>query len=74
LRKNAEKLQKDLDEGLADLAATEKIVAELTATLIELNAAMKIKKDELDTLNFNSATMTRKLNAASQLITGLGGE
>lgn len=74
MRKNAEKLQKDLDEGLADLAATEKIVAELTATLIELNAAMKIKKDELDTLNFNSATMTRKLNAASQLITGLGGE
>lgn len=74
LRKNAEKLQKDLDEGLKDLAETEKTVAELTATLKELNAAMKIKKDELDELQAKSAEMTRKLNAASQLITGLGGE
>jgi len=46
----------------------------LTATLKELNAAMKIKKDELDSLEAKSAEMTRKLNAASQLITGLGGE
>lgn len=74
LRKNAEKLQKDLDEGLKDLAETEKTVAELNATLKELNAAMKIKKDELDELQAKSAEMTRKLNAASQLITGLGGE
>jgi dynein heavy chain len=35
---------------------------------------MKEKKDELDALEAESAMMTRKLNAASQLIGGLAGE
>jgi len=35
---------------------------------------MSIKKSELDALELKSAEMTRKLNAASKLITGLGDE
>jgi dynein heavy chain len=35
---------------------------------------LKKEQDKLDELQRISAEMTRKLNAASQLITGLGGE
>jgi len=62
------------EKGEKELAATEALVAELTATLAEANAAKKEKEDELNELQRKSAEMTRKLNAASQLITGLGGE
>ena len=62
------------EKGEKELAATEALVAELTATLAEANAAKKEKEDELNELQRISAEMTRKLNAASQLISGLGGE
>ena len=59
--------EKELAETIAKVEALNKKVA-------ELNAAMKEKKDELDALEAESAMMTRKLNSASQLITGLAGE
>jgi dynein heavy chain len=46
----------------------------LNASLSELNKNKKIKQDELDDLERKSNEMTRKLNAASQLINGLGSE
>jgi len=39
-----------------------------------LNADKKVKSDELQDLEDQSNMMTRKLNAASKLITGLGSE
>lgn len=39
-----------------------------------MNANKKVKQDELDELQRKAAEMTRKLNAASQLINGLAGE
>lgn len=74
LRKNAEKLQRDLEAGLKDLAETEASLAELNKNLGILNKNMSEKKAELDELQRISAEMTRKLKAASQLITGLSGE
>jgi dynein heavy chain len=62
------------EKGERELAATEALVAELTATLAEANAAKKEKEDDLKELQRLSAEMTRKLTAASQLMTGLGGE
>jgi dynein heavy chain len=62
-----EKGEKELAETIANLDA-------LNKNLAELNANKKIKQDELDELTRISNEMTRKLNAASQLITGLGSE
>jgi len=50
------------------------IKAILNEMLAKLNAELKIKKDEMNELERQSKEMTRKLNAASQLITGLGSE
>jgi predicted nuclease with TOPRIM domain len=61
-------------KGEKELAETIAKVEELNKNVAELNAAMKEKKDELDALEAESQLMTRKLNAASQLITGLSGE
>jgi dynein heavy chain len=74
LKKNAEGMRKAKDQGEKELAETEASLAELNKNLAELNAKMKVKKDELDELERVSNEMTRKLNAASQLITGLGSE
>jgi hypothetical protein len=49
-------------------------LAELNANLKELNTNLKVKKDDLNELERISKEMTRKLNSASQLITGLGSE
>lgn len=46
----------------------------MNENLAKLNADKKEKEDELNELKATSAEMTRKLNSASQLITGLGGE
>lgn len=56
------------------MAETEARLAIVTETLEKLNANMKIKKEELDELEAISNEMTRKLTAASKLITGLGSE
>lgn len=53
---------------------TEAALAELNANLASLNANKKEKQDHLDELQRISSEMTRKLNAASQLISGLAGE
>lgn len=73
-RKKAEEMKRQKEKGERELAETEANLAELKKSLAELNADMKVKQDELDILTERSATMTRKLNAASQLITGLGSE
>jgi hypothetical protein len=67
-------MKKEKEQGEKELAETEKNLAVLNKTLSDLNAGMKVKKDELDELTRVSAEMTRKLNAASQLITGLSSE
>lgn len=64
-RKKAEEMKKQKEKGERELAETEANLAELKKSLAELNADMKIKQDELDILTERSATMTRKLNAAS---------
>jgi hypothetical protein len=45
---------------------------EVTEKLADLNAKKSVKQAELDDLEKKSKEMTRKLNAASKLITGLG--
>lgn len=57
-----------------DLAETEAKLKEVTEKLTELNQKKSIKQAELDELERISKEMTRKLNAASKLITGLGSE
>jgi dynein heavy chain len=74
LKLKAEKMKKEKEIGEKELAETEKNLAVLNKSLAELNAGMKVKKDELDELNRISAEMTRKLNSASTLITGLASE
>jgi septal ring factor EnvC (AmiA/AmiB activator) len=74
LKLKAEKMKKDKEQGEKELAQTEKELAILNKSLAELNAGMKVKKDELDELERVSSEMTRKLTAASTLITGLAGE
>jgi dynein heavy chain len=73
-RKKAEAMTIQLENANRDLAITEANLKELNDSLAVLNAEAKIKKDELDELEAQSAMMTRKLNAASKLITGLGSE
>lgn len=73
-RKKAEALKAAKAKGEKELAETEAKVAALQKNLEELNATMKIKQEELDEYVRTSNEMTRKLNAASQLINGLAGE
>ena len=73
-RKKAEAMTIQLENANRDLAITEANLKELNDSLAVLNAEAKIKSDELAELEEQSATMTRKLNAASKLITGLGSE
>jgi len=63
-----------LENANRDLANTEAALKELNDSLAVLNAEKKIKVDELQELEDQSNMMTRKLNAASKLITGLGSE
>jgi dynein heavy chain, axonemal len=62
------------EKGEKELAEITEALAELNKNLGELNANKKIQQEELDELQRISAEMTRKLNAASQLINGLGSE
>jgi dynein heavy chain len=74
LKKKAEKMRIEKETGERELAETEKQLSDLNENLANLNAQKKEKQDELDELQRTSAEMTRKLNAASQLIGGLGSE
>lgn len=67
-------MRKAKEQGEKELAETEANLSALNKNLAELNANKKEKQDELNELQRISSEMTRKLNAASQLITGLGGE
>lgn len=73
-RKKAEAMKKQKEQGERELKATEESLATLNKNLALLNANKKEKQDKLDDLQRTSKEMTRKLNAASQLITGLAGE
>lgn len=63
-----------LENAEKDLAATEAALKELNDSLSILNAEKKLKSDELQELEDQSNMMTRKLNSASKLISGLGSE
>lgn len=72
LKARTMKAQKE--KGEKELAEITANLAELNANLKELNTNLKVKKDDLTELERISKEMTRKLNSASQLITGLGSE
>jgi dynein heavy chain len=74
LKASAKKMAMAKEQGEKELAETEALLAALNASLSELNSNKKLKQDELDELERKSNEMTRKLNAASQLINGLGSE
>jgi dynein heavy chain len=73
-KENARKMKAQKEKGEKELAEITAALNELNSNLATLNANKKEKQDELNELQRVSAEMTRKLNAASQLITGLGGE
>lgn len=73
-RKKAEAMRAQLNQANKELAETEANLAELNESLAVLNAEKKVKADELQYLEDQSNIMTRKLNSASKLITGLGSE
>ena len=73
-KKECARLQELSDKASAELATTLASLEEVTEQLKQLNAAQKVKQDELDILLKRQAEMARKLNAASKLITGLGSE
>lgn len=73
-RKKAEQMKQAKIKGEKELAETEAKVAALNANLAELRKTQTEKQDELDGYIAESDKMTRKLNAASQLINGLAGE
>lgn len=57
-----------------DLAETEARLKDVSEKLADLEQKKSIKQAELDDLEKKSKEMTRKLNSASKLITGLGSE
>ena len=74
MKKRAQEMQRKKAEAEKELAQTEANLKELNENLAELNKKRNEKQSELDDLEAKSAEMTRKLNAASKLITGLGSE
>ena len=74
MKKRAAEMQKKKVISEEELRQTEANLKELNESLAELNANKAIKQGELDILEARSAEMTRKLNSASKLITGLGAE
>jgi dynein heavy chain, axonemal len=73
-RKKAEEMKKAKAAAEKDLAETEARLKDVSEKLAELESKKAIKQAELDDLERKSNEMTRKLNAASKLITGLGSE
>jgi dynein heavy chain len=73
-RKKAAEMKRKLLEAEAELAATEASLKELNEKLADLNAKRTVKEDELADLTLKSNIMTKRLNAATKLITGLGSE
>jgi dynein heavy chain len=73
-RKKAEEMKKQKIAAEKDLAETEARLKDVTEKLADLNQKRSVKQAELDELERISKEMTRKLNAASKLITGLGSE
>jgi dynein heavy chain len=73
-RKKAEEMKRQKAAAEKDLAETEARLKDVSEKLAELESKKAIKQAELDDLERKSKEMTRKLNAASKLITGLGSE
>jgi dynein heavy chain len=73
-RKKAEAMTITLENANRDLATTEANLKELNDSLAVLNADKKIKSDELQELEDLANLMTKKLNSAQKLISGLSGE
>lgn len=73
-RKKAEEMKKQKTAAEKDLAETEARLKDVSEKLADLEAKKAVKQAELDELERISKEMTRKLNAASKLITGLGSE
>jgi len=71
-RKKAEQMAITLENANRDLATTEANLKELNDSLAVLNGDKKLKSDELQDLEDLANLMTRKLNAAQKLISGLG--
>jgi len=71
-RKKAEQMAITLENANRDLATTEANLKELNDSLAILNGDKKLKSDELQDLEDLANLMTRKLNAAQKLISGLG--
>lgn len=73
-KKKAREMRAAKEKGERELAETEANLAQINQVLSELNADKQKQQSELDELERKSREMTRKLNAASTLITGLGSE
>ena len=73
-RAAVQQAEKLLASGTKELAKTQKLVAELEATLTELNINYEKNSAELNELATEAARMDRQLTAASKLIGGLASE
>lgn len=73
-RKKAEEMKRQKAAAEKDLAETEARLKDVSEKLADLEQKKSIKQAELDDLEKKSKEMTRKLNSASKLITGLGSE
>lgn len=73
-KKKAEQLNKDMKKSQQELEETIQNVRELQEVLATLNKERDEKVADLNILEARSLEMSRKLEAASKLITGLGAE
>jgi dynein heavy chain len=74
LRNKVRKLEKDAARGQKELTEIKGKLEAINAELETLSAAFKTSNDELQSLLAQAASMEKKLNAASELISGLSGE
>ena len=74
LRAKVRAMEKAVAQGQKELDATTKLLAELASKLSELDAGFKKADGELSELVATAAVMEKRLDAASNLITGLSGE
>jgi len=73
-KKKAEEMKKQKAAAEKDLSETEARLKDVSEKLADLESKKAIKQAELNDLEKKSKEMTRKLNSASKLITGLGSE
>ena len=74
MRDNVKKLEKKAKESQDKLDSTQQKLEALNEKLRALNIIKEEKSSELNILQTKADEMTRKLNAAAKLITGLGSE